>query len=61
VTTPRPFDCSRNPAELGSRKLGSDLQSEHERYLTEEDFKRTGHCHGLSRGDQGLLHAAERG
>ena len=35
---------------------GCDLQTEHERYLTEEIFKKPSLCHGLSEGDQGLLY-----
>ena len=37
---------------------GCDLQSEHERYLVEEHFKRP---YQLSEADQGFLHEAERG
>ena len=37
---------------------GCDLQTEHERYLTEEIFKTPGVRHRLSEGDQGLLYAA---
>ena len=39
---------------------GADLQSEHERYITEQVIKGPGCCHGLSQGDQSLLHAFER-
>ena len=38
---------------------GSDLQTEHERYLTESDLQAPGLRHGLSEGDQGLLYEAE--
>ena len=40
---------------------GTDLQTEHERYLTEQIFKKAGVCHRLPEGDQGILHAPERG
>ena len=36
-----------------------DLQTEHERYLTEEIFKKSGIRHRLSEGDQGVLHEDE--
>ena len=39
---------------------GVDLQTEHERYLTEKDFRQAGLCYQLSQGDQGLLYAPER-
>ena len=39
---------------------GVDLQSEHERYLTEEVLQEAGDRHRLSEGDQGLLHARQR-
>jgi hypothetical protein len=39
---------------------GVDLQSEHERYLTEKYAKKTGHRDELPKGHQGLLHASER-
>ncbi len=39
---------------------GLDLQTEHERYLTEEHFKAPGGGDELSDRDQGVLHAAER-
>ena len=39
---------------------GVDLQTEHERYLTEKHFQQAGVRHGLSQGDQGVLHAHER-
>ena len=39
---------------------GVDLQSEHERYLTEKAHRPPGDCHRLPEGDQSLLHAAER-
>ena len=41
-------------------RWGIDLQSEHERWLTEEHVKAPGRRHELPEGDQGLLHAHER-
>ena len=38
---------------------GCDLQTEHERYLTEEVYRRPRVCHGLPEGNQILLHAPE--
>ena len=40
---------------------GCDLQTEHERYLTEADLQETCICDRLSEGDQGILHETERG
>ena len=40
---------------------GCDLQTEHERYLTEKILQAPGICHRLSEGDQSLLYEAERG
>jgi asparaginyl-tRNA synthetase len=37
--------------------VGRDLQSEHERYLTEEVFKKPVILIQLSKGHQGVLHA----
>ena len=39
---------------------GCDLQTEHERYLTEQIYKRPGIRDRLSEGDQGILYEAER-
>ena len=39
---------------------GCDLQTEHERYLTEQVYKQPGVRHRLPQGDQGLLYAPER-
>ncbi len=39
---------------------GCDLQTEHERYLTEQVYQEAGVRHGLSQGDQGLLYAPQR-
>ena len=39
---------------------GMDLQSEHERYLTEEHRRPPGRGHELPEGHQGVLHAPER-
>ena len=39
---------------------GVDLQTEHERFLTEQIYKKPGFCHRLPQGDQEFLHAAER-
>ena len=39
---------------------GADLQTEHERYLTEQVFQAPRLCHRLPQGDQGLLYAPER-
>lgn len=35
---------------------GCDLQTEHERYLTEKIFKRPVFVTGLSKGNKGILH-----
>ena len=35
---------------------GCDLQTEHERYLTEEDLQTSGICNRLSKGDQSILY-----
>ena len=40
---------------------GCDLQTEHERYLTEQVFKRPVFVTVLSKGDQSFLHEAESG
>ena len=34
----------------------ADLQTEHERYLTEADIQTPGICNRLSERDQGILH-----
>ena len=39
---------------------GCDLQTEHERFLTEQYFQQSRLCHRLPQGDQGLLYAPER-
>jgi len=39
---------------------GADLQSEHERYLTEENVQEARRRHRLPERDQGVLHAPER-
>ena len=39
---------------------GADLQTEHERYLTEEVFKRPVFVTDYPKGDQGILHENER-
>ena len=39
---------------------GSDLQAEHERYLTEKHFKRPVILYDYPRDDQAVLHAGER-
>ena len=41
-------------------EYGLNLQSEHERFLTEEHFKSPGHRVQLPARDQAVLHAAER-
>ena len=41
-------------------KWGIDLQTEHERYLTDEGLSQSRLCHRLSEGDQGLLYASQR-
>lgn len=41
-------------------KWGIDLQSEHERYLVEKTFQKTGYIKQLSQGDKGILYAPER-
>jgi len=38
---------------------GVDLQSEHERYRTEQYAKKAGHRDELPQGHQSLLHAGE--
>ena len=38
---------------------GVDLQTEHERYLTEKIYKKPLFRHRLSQGDQGILYASE--
>ncbi len=40
---------------------GCDLQTEHERFLTERLFKETGFCDSLSQGNQSILHEAGSG
>ncbi len=35
---------------------GCDLQTEHERYLTEQIYKTPCICYRLSEGNQGILH-----
>ena len=40
---------------------GCDLQTEHERYLTEKEFRSPGIRYGLPEGDQGFLYEAESG
>ena len=39
---------------------GADLQAEHERYLTEKHFQKPVILYDYPRGDQGVLHAAQR-
>ena len=41
-------------------KWGIDLQSEHERYLTQKYAKKPVNCDELPEGHQGLLHASQR-
>jgi asparaginyl-tRNA synthetase len=41
-------------------KWGIDLQSEHERYITEEVFQKTGFCHRLPQGYKSFLYALKR-
>jgi asparaginyl-tRNA synthetase len=41
-------------------EYGLNLQSEHERWLTEKHFKCPVTVFKLSKGDQALLHAVER-
>ena len=40
---------------------GIDLQTEHERYLTEQVFQKACVCYRLPQRDQGILYAHERG
>ena len=40
---------------------GTDLQTEHERYLTEQIFKKPVFVTDYPKGNQGILHAPERG
>ena len=61
TTATRSRCSSRRRRSSSSRcKWGIDLQSEHERYLTEKHVKRPGDRHELPEGHQGVLHAAQR-
>ena len=59
---PRPSKSSQSSGAAFEYPVswGCDLQTEHERYLTEKHFQKPGVRHGLSQGDQGVLHAHER-
>ena len=56
----------RDPARSARQKFefpvkwGIDLQTEHERYLTEKHVRQPGDRHELPEGHQGVLHAPER-